>query len=244
MDNLSLSTLLLAGTGALFIGLGKSGVPGLGILVVPLMAHAFPAKDSVGILLPMLIAGDLMAIAIYRRHAQWRKLLGLVPYVVAGMVAAAFVLARVDNASLRPLLGGLILLLLLLELARMRLRLDNIPHNPLFSASIGASAGFATTVGNAAGPIMSLYLLSRELPKREFVGTAAWFFFVVNSAKVPLYAQLGMITGRSLLFNLAMLPLIGLGAYIGMRLLPRIPQRIFNLAVLLLTGLAALSLLW
>ena len=236
--------LLWAGAGAVLIGLAKNGVPGLGILVVPLLAHAFPARESVGILLPMLIVGDVTAIILYRRHAQWRKLLGLLPYVILGGIVAGFVLARLDNESLRPLLGALILGLLVLELIRMRANWIRLPHHPLFVGGIGVSAGFATTIGNAAGPIMNLYFLSRALPKHQFVGTAAWFFFVVNASKVPLYVHLDMITGQTLLLNVAMVPLILLGALAGYKLLPVIPQKLFNGLVLAVTALAALGLLW
>ena len=233
-----------AGLAAALVGLGKNGLPGLGILVVPLMAYAFPARESVGILLPMLVVGDVMAIAIYRRHAQWRTLLGLLPYVLAGMIAAAFLLARIDDATMRPLLGGLILLLLAIELLRMRFPWQRLPHHPAFVGTIGASAGFATTLGNAAGPIMSLYFLSRGLPKHQFVGTAAWFFFVVNCSKLPIYAHLGMITPDTLRLNAALIPLIVAGGWLGVRLLPVIPQHLFNKLVLALTALAAIGLLW
>lgn len=235
--------LLLGGVAALLVGMAKNGVPGLGILVVPLMALAFPTRTSVGTLLPMLITGDIIAILYYRRHAQWSKLWGLFPYVACGMALAWFVLKRIDDDHLRPLLGLLVLLLLLLELMRDRLGWTHLPHHPLFAAGTGASAGFATTVGNAAGPIMSLYLISRGLPKQQFVGTAAWFFFIVNVSKVPLYGGLGMITRESLLFDLAMAPLVVAGALLGIRLLPVISQKVFNRLVLILSAVAAISLL-
>ncbi len=237
------SIIIPAAVAALLVGLAKNGVPGLGILVVPLMAHAFPPRDSVGVLLPMLITGDLLAILLYRRHAQWRKLLTLLPYVLVGMIGAGWVLSRLDNETFRPLLGGLILLLLGLELLRMYKRWHHLPHHPAFTGTVGTAAGFATTLGNAAGPIMNIYLLSRELPKHQFVGTAAWFFFVVNCSKAPLYWHLDMITTDSLRFNLVMIPLIATGAWLGVRLLPVIPQRLFTGLVLGLTAVAALSLL-
>lgn len=241
--DLGLTTWLLAGLAGVLIGIAKNGVPGLGILVVPLMAYAFPARDSVGILLPMLIVGDVMAIALYRRHAQWRALIGLLPYVVVGMLVAAWVLARLDNTGLRPVLGGLILALLILEVARNRMNWTNLPHHPVFGSGIGIASGFATTLGNAAGPIMSLYLLSRDLAKSQFVGTAAWFFFVVNSSKVPLYVHLDIITGQTLWFNLLVAPTVVIGAFIGYRLLPHISPALFKNLVLTLTALAALGLL-
>ena len=235
--------LIPVGIAAVLVGFSKSGLPGLGILVVPLMAHAFPARDSVGVLLPMLIVGDVLAIARYRRDAQWRKLLGLLPYVVLGMIPAAIALVLLDNESMRPVLGCLILALLVLEGLRARFGWTNLPHHPLFVGGIGAFAGIATTIGNAGGPVMHLYFLSRGFEKRAFVGTAAWFFFVVNCSKVPLYLHLGMITDQTVFLNLSMVPLIAAGAWLGSRLLPVIPQQAFNMIVLALAGLAAMGLL-
>lgn len=237
------STWILAGCSAFLVGMAKNGVPGLGILVVPLMAYAFPARDSVGILLPILITGDVMAILLYRRHAQWRALLGMMPYVLVGIIVAGLVLQRLDNSALRPVLGMLILLLLGLELIRLRVGWKDLPHHPAFVGGIGVSAGFATTIGNAAGPVMSLYFLGRGLPKHQFVGTAAWFFFVVNCSKVPLFAALDMITLRTLTFNALMIPLVAAGALIGYRLLPRISPELFRGLVLVLTAVAAAGLL-
>ena len=243
MNEFTLGTWLASGLAALLVGLAKNGLPGLGILVVPLMALAFPARDSIGVLLPLLLVGDVLAIALYRRHAQWRKLLRLLPYVVVGMIGAGFVLAQLDNESMRPFLGVLILALLIMECIRMKYQWNQLPHHPVFAAAIGASAGFATTVGNAAGPIMSLYFLSRNLLKQQFVGTAAWFFFVVNSSKVPLYVHFDLITKDTLLFNATLIPAIGLGAWLGFRLLPIIPQRVFKALILVLAAIAALGLL-
>ncbi len=234
---------LIGGLGALLVGTAKSGVPGLGILAIPLMAAAFPARMSVGALLPLLIAGDVFAILYHHRSAQGRVLRGLFPYVAAGMAAGALFLARVSDAHLRPLLGGLVLLLIALDLLRQRMGWRRLPHHPLFVGATGASAGFATTIGNAAGPIMSVYFVSRGLAKAPFVGTQAWFFFLVNVAKVPVFAALGMITRETLRFNLQALPLVALGALLGVRILPHIPPRLFTAIVLTLAAAAALRLL-
>jgi uncharacterized membrane protein YfcA len=238
------ATLALGAVGALLVGLSKSGVPGLGIVAVPLMAMAFPTRVSVAALLPLLIVGDVFAIAYYHRHAQWRKLWGLFPWVAAGFALGVWMLARVDDRGLRPFLGGLVLALLALEQVRARLGWNGLPNHPAFVAFTGAAAGFATMVGNAAGPIMTLYLMSRDLDKEQFIGTSAWFFFLVNSSKVPVYLALGMMTRGSLTFDAALAPLVAAGALVGVRLLPRLSRRAFYDVALLLAAAAALRLLW
>jgi uncharacterized membrane protein YfcA len=236
---------MLIAVAALLLGMAKTGVPGIGILVVLLLALAFPedTKLSVGVLLPMLITGDVVAVAWYRRHAQWDKLWRLFPAVALGIGAGAWFLGRVSEHWFRPLLGWLILGLLLLELIRVRWRLDALAHHPVFAALTGLGAGFATTVGNAAGPIMSIYLIARGLPKQQFIGTAAWFFMIVNLSKVPVFVYQGMITRQTLQWNLVAVPLILAGAALGIRVVPHISQTLFNRLVLAFCAVAALKLI-
>jgi len=236
------SSLLLGCIAALLVGLTKTGVPGLGILIVPLMAMLFPAKQSVGALLLMLIVGDMFAVTYYRRHTQWNKLWGLFPAVMAGIAAGGFTLSRLDSATLKPMLGWLVLGMLALELARKRFGWTEVPHRWWFVVAAGFLAGFTTTVGNLAGPIMSIYLISKGLPKHQFMGTAAAFFCIVNLCKVPVFASLGMITGDTLRFDLMAIPVIVIGAIAGKRILPLIPQKVFNSAVLILAAVAAIRL--
>jgi uncharacterized membrane protein YfcA len=215
----------------------------MGILVVPLMASVFPAKQSVGALLPMLIVGDIFAVAFYRRHAEWNKLWGLIPSVAVGMALATWLLSQVDNQQMKPILGWLVLALIALDFVRRQLGWHDVPHHPLFVNTMGFLAGFGTTMGNVAGPIMTIYFLARGLvDKNRFIGTFAWYFLIVNTSKIPLYAPLGMITRESLLFDLYMVPLIAVGALIGKWALPRIPQQTFTWLVLLLAALAAVRL--
>lgn len=237
-------TLILGAVAAFFVGLAKTGMPGVAIPAVATMAQAFPddTKVSVGALLPVLIAGDLFAIAWYRRHARWGRLVRLLPYVAAGMIPGYMVLARIDTGGLRVLLGVLVLLLLALEVCRRRVGWLELPHRWWFTASAGVLAGFGTTVGNAAGPVMSIYLVSHGLQKREFIGTSAWFFLIVNVSKLPLFWGLGMITSGTLGFGLIILPMLAVGAFSGLYLLRRIPQKAFDRIVLVLAGLAAVHM--
>ena len=236
-------SLLLGFCGAALVGLTKTGVPGLGILVVPLMARVFPAKLSVGALLPMLICGDVFGVAYYRRHAQWNKLWGLFPCLIVGLAGGTLVLSKIDSAQLRPLLGCTVLGLVSLELLRRRFNWQNIPNQWWFVVFIGTLAGFVTTVGNAAGSIMGIYLLSKGLPKRQFMGTRAWYFLIVNCIKVPIFWRLGMITAETLRFDLYMAPMIAISALAGKMVLHKIPQGFFNWLVLSLAAVAALHLI-
>ena len=152
------------------------------------MAFAFGAKVSTGLLLPLLNAGDVLAVSIYRRHADWPQLAKMLPWAVAGLVLGTFVGGYLPDAVFRRLMGVMILVLVaLMAFLDYRKAWDKVPiHSPWFSIIAGLSAGFTTMVGNAAGPVMSLYLLSMRLPKASFIGTGAWFFLIVNLIKVPL----------------------------------------------------------
>lgn len=243
--DLTTAQWLQAGAAAFLVGFAKTGVTGLGILIVPLMASVFPARKSVGALLPMLLFADLFAVTYFRRHARWPLLLRLLPWVAPGMAVGYVALRNVTNAQLAPMLGSLVLILIALNALKARLgtRLEErLPRQLWFSALMGFLAGFATTIGNVAGPIMSVYLISMGLKKRQFMGTGAWYYLIVNALKVPLNSSLGLITAASLEFDLRCAPVIALGAGTGLLVFERIPQTWFNRAILALAAVAALRL--
>ncbi len=228
---------------AILVGMAKNGVPGLGILVVPMLAMVFPARMSVGALLPLLIAGDILAILRFRAHADVSVLRQLLPWAFAGIAAGGLILIILQDVRLEPLLGGLVLLLVGLELARTRGFLVSLPQRKGSAPVLGVLTGTATTLGNAAGPLMNLYLLSRGFVRHRFIGTAAWFFFVVNLCKVPVFAYAGMMSARTLLFDAVLVPFVVLGAFLGRGLLGKISDRTFKRVVLFLSALAAIRLL-
>jgi uncharacterized membrane protein YfcA len=112
----------------------------------------------------------------------------------------------------------------------------------LFAAVMGFMAGLTTMMANAAGPVMIVYLLAMRLPKVEFVGTSAWFFFIVNWLKVPFSVQLGLITVESIKLGLFMLPFIITGAVLGIVALRKMPQRVFEVTIQVLALAAAIKL--
>jgi uncharacterized protein len=231
---------------AVLVGLSKTGLPGVSIPAIWLMTEAFPddARLAVGALLPVLLLGDCFAVGWYRHHAQWNRLWRLFPAVVLGMLGGAVLLHCLEEGNdLRPILGGLILGLLVLEGCRRWFAWQNVPHQWWFVGGVGALAGFSTFVAHAAFPVMTIYLLSQGLPKQQFIGTAAWFFLIVNLAKVPFYTWSGMVTAETLRFDVWVAPAAALGGLLGIYLLRRIPQRAFEAIALTLAAVAALRLL-
>jgi uncharacterized membrane protein YfcA len=246
MLDLSLIGWVVVALCAVMVGVTKTGIPGLGILVVPLMAIAIPARQSVGVLLGILILADLFAIVYHRRNARWGHVLRLLPAAFAGIVAGYFGLKVVNDEQLKPIIGGIVLVMLGINYWRTRTKDKDapVPTQWWFAVGLGFMAGVTTMMANAAGPIMIIYLLAMQLPKIEFVGTGAWFFFVVNWLKVPFSAKLTLMTAASVKLDLMMLPFIATGAVIGIFFLKRIPQKAFTAVVQILAAAAAIKLLF
>jgi uncharacterized protein len=242
---MTLVSILLASTSALLVGLSKTGLPGVSILAIVLMTEAYPndAKFSVGAILPVLLAGDVFAVAWFRRDADWGRLVRLLPWVLAGMIPGVFVLLWFEGNQLRPIIGVLVLGMLAIEICRQRFGWEQMPHRWWFAAATGLLAGFTTFVANAAMPVMSIYLVSQDFDKRQFIGTAAWFFLILNVSKVPAYCAMHMLTWQMLPRAAALAPLTILGALFGVYVLSRIPQRFFDALALALAGVAAIRLI-
>jgi len=234
----------LGALGAFLVGLSKTGIPGLGILNVAIFTLVFPARESVGLVLVILICGDIVAVSTYRRDASWPHLLRLFPWAAAGVILGYFALGRVDDIQMRHLIG--VILLSLVVFQYLRSRRPALPDSgaqpppPWLAPIAGITAGFTTMVANAAGPVMVLYLLAMRLPKIVFVGTAAWYFLVLNVFKVPFSASLGLINPASLSVALLLGPFAMIGALVGRPIVERLNQRLFELTTLALTFGAAL----
>jgi uncharacterized membrane protein YfcA len=238
-------SILFASASALLVGLSKTGLPGVSILGIVLMTEAYPndAKTSVGAILPVLLAGDVFAVAWFRRHADWGRLVRLLPWVLVGSIPGYFVLRHFEGNELRPIIGILVIGMLLVEIGRQWFGWEKLPHRWWFAAITGVMAGFTTFVANAAMPVMSIYLVSQDLDKQKFIGTAAWFFLILNLGKVPPYWAMEMLTPPMLPTAAALAPLTILGALLGVYVLSRIPQRFFDALALTLAGLAAIRLI-
>lgn len=237
----------LLGLGAFAVGLAKTGVPGLSILFVAVFANVLPARESTGVVLPLLILGDVFAAASYRKNLVWSHLWRLFPWAVAGIIAGWFALGQLSDAWTARAIGLILLAMLIFHFTRQRPATATpsaAPRaSPAIAATTGLLAGFATLVANAAGPVMTVYLLAMRLPKLEFLGTGAVFFLLINWFKVPFMVNLGLINGSSLTLNLWLAPGVIAGALVGRVVAQRLAQRSFEHLALALAGLAALRLL-
>ena len=244
LPHLTPSQWLLAVLAALCVGLSKSGFTGISMLTVLLMARVFPAYESTGIVLPLLICGDIFAVGAYRKHAKWSYVLKMLPPAFAGICAGYWLMQRVPKHIFGPVIGWIVLAMVALQYLRKlrRAAFEAVPHTRWFAWAMGVWAGVATMMANAAGPVMSLYFLAVNLPKYEIVGTGAWFFLIINIVKLPFSLRLGLVNTASLAFNAALVPAVFAGIFLGRLLIKRVPQEVFEQILLISAAAAALRM--
>lgn len=233
-------------TAALIIGIAKTSFGGLGSVAVALLAFVLPTKESTAAALLLLITGDIVAVLRYRSNADWGLLRGLLPAVVPGLLLGAVFIWAVDDLTLRRSIGVLLMISVLVQLlSKLRDRADEPvgdgSHRPPRALTIGAgvAAGFTTMAANAAGPVTAVYLQLSRVNKMRFLGTSAWFYFIVNVAKTPLSATLGLFTRQVLSTVVVLIPVVLIGTLIGVRVIGRVQQRAFDLLTLLTSVVAA-----
>jgi uncharacterized protein len=231
---------------ALAAGFAKTAIGGVAMVTVALAASVLPARESTGLVLLLFIVADVYAIAAYRRHADWPTLRALAPAVVVGIVAgAAFVAVAADDV-VRRAIGGILLALVLVHLAtrrNLKARDSGAALPGALTAGAGVLAGFTSMVANAGGGVMTVYLLRVKLPVMAFLGTVAWFFFMVNLTKLPFAIGLGLISVTWLQLTVILTPLVLLGAWIGHRTIGYLKPALFEGLVLAFTVVAGLNLL-
>lgn len=242
MPSLSPIEWVLVTICAFLLGASKTGAVGASTLYVPLMATIFPARESTGILLPLLSIADIMGVMIYHHHARWRILWRVFPPAFVGIIIGYFCMREISNELLRPVIGGLVLLMLAMHFTMKDINAGERSHM-VIAAGIGLLAGVFTMMANASGPIMILYLLFMRLDKTKFMGTIAWFYFVSNLSKIPFSAQLGLINPHSLQLNAVLLPAVLLGGWAGYAFVKYIPQRAFEIVMRVLAVASAVYLL-
>ncbi len=233
--------------GALMVGIAKTGVTGLSFLSIALFTHVFQSsKQASGLVLPLLIFGDIVAVLSYRMHTQWHYLWRLFPWTATGVVVGYFTLGAISDHTAKTMVGGIIVTLAALSYWRRyrASRVDATESHLHWSvaAVVGITAGFITLVANAAGPLMAIYLIAMRLPKMQYAGTAAVFFLLLNLFKVPFMVDLGLITRQSFWLNLWLAPAVLIGALGGRWILARIDQDFFEKMVLGLSVVGGLLL--
>lgn len=233
---------------AALCGIAKTALPGAATIAVALCTVVLPAKESTGAILLMLMTGDLLAVWSYRRDADFRMLRRLVPAVLTGVGAGALFLHLASNDSTRRLIGAVLLLLVAITLAQRRSASrapDGAPAAGSRSARLiyGSLAGFTTMVANAGGPVTSMYFLACRYPVKAFLGTTAWFFFLVNLVKLPFSVSAGLVNPATLTLGALAAPVVIVSALAGRRLASHMDQRVFEPIIIVLTIVSALPLL-
>ena len=257
---------------AALCGIAKTALPGAATIAVALCTMVLPAKESTGAILLMLMTGDLLAVWSYRRDADFRMLRRLVPAVLAGVGAGALFLHLASNDSTRRLIGAVLLLLVAITLAQRRsasrapddASATRAPSPPAPTPAAreepgapaapaagsrparliyGGLAGFTTMVANAGGPVTSMYFLACRYPVKAFLGTTAWFFFLVNLVKLPFSVSAGLVNPATLTLGALCAPVVIVSALAGRRLADRMDQRVFEPIIIVLTIVSALPLL-
>jgi uncharacterized protein len=249
VPDLSVAAWLALGIAAAFAGFSKTAIGGAGVVAAALAAMVLPARASTGTILPLLICGDFIGVAVYRRSANWQLIVRLLPWVLGGIgVGVAFLDLVRGNRAMRSSIGMMILLVLAAHLVvggRLKERLTFRPDagratavQHLAAGLAGMGVGFCTMVANSAGAIMAVYLLLSGVTMMEFLGTGAWFFLIVNLIKLPFSLRLGLVDTGSLRLDLALVPGLLAGCGIGVAVIRWIQPKYFERAAL---GMAAVS---
>ncbi len=239
-ESLTIAQWVILAITALCIGMSKTGIQGVMLIIVPYMAMAFGAKESTGVILPMLCMADVVAVTYYKRIADWKEVIKLLPTAVLGFFVAIGVDKLIPTGGFRQLMAWTLALALVVMLWSEIYGKENKWMKKWWYASIfGLLGGFTTMIGNAAGPVMSVYLLSRRTGKMEYIGINAWFFLVVNLLKIPLQIFVwDNITWDTFELDLCMLPAIGLGAWLGIRIVRILPEKAFHHFIQIVTILS------
>ncbi|MAJ50382.1 MAG: hypothetical protein CMB82_02055 [Flammeovirgaceae bacterium] len=229
----------------LLVGMAKTGIHGTGMIAVPLLAIVFGGRASSGIMLPILILGDLMAVYHYNTYTQWEHLKRVLPFAFVGVLLGTYIGIFIDDLVFRQVMAGIIFFSVGIMFWNDKQQSYMTSQNFLFKAGLGMAAGFTTMVGNLAGSVMAVYLLSLNLLKNQFIGTAAWFFLIINLVKVPFHVySWETITWDSLFLDLLVLPFIALGSFLGIQLVKSVPEQIYRRFIIAMTIIAALLMMF
>ena len=234
---------MIAFSAALLLGIAKSGIKGLAILIVTGLALVYGAKESTGILMPLLICGDILAVIYYKRHVKWIYLIKLLPWMVAGVLVGVVLGKDLPEDLFKSGMAVIILISVAMMYYWERKKNKKVPNHLSFAALMGMMAGFTTMVGNLAGVFSNIYFLAIKLPKNEFIGTAAWLFFIINLFKIPFHIlSWGTINPASFQISLSLIPAVILGFMFGVSIVKKIKNDRYRQLILLLTGLGGLTI--
>lgn len=243
-NNLSFSSFLLAFVGVMLLGMSKSGIKGVGVIIVLLMAFVFGGKASTGILIPLMILADIFAVIYYHRHTQWKFLIKLLPSMVIGVLVGVWFGNDISEQLFKQIMAVFILTTVIIMIYMDRKQHKSIPTNKLFSNGMGLLSGITSMIGNLAGAFASIYFLAMRLPKNEFIGTAAWLFFIINVFKLPFHIFIWKtVTSETVVLNLFLAPAVIIGFFGGVQLVKLIHNDLYRKFILAVTAIGAITIL-
>ncbi len=243
--DLSITQWVVVGFATFLLGISKSGIKGIGILIVVALAFVFGEKASTGILLPLLIGADICAVIYYNRHANWSYILKLLPWMVIGVLIGVWIGHDISEVLFKKMMALIIIVSVIIMIYSENRKSETIPKSNVFSGVAGFLAGFTTMIGNLAGPISNIYFLAMRLPKNEFIGTAAWLFFIINVFKLPFHFFVWKtITLETLVLNSVLLPILISSFFIGVSIVKLISNVNYRRFILVVTALGGLIMLF
>ena len=236
---------LIALVCSLLLGIAKSGIKGVAVLIVTGLALVYGGRESTGILMPLLVCGDIFAVIYYKRHVEWIYLVKLLPWMVIGVLIGVVLGKDLPEDLFRMGMALIILFSVAMMYYWEKKKNKKVPTHWSFAASTGLLAGFSTMVGNLAGAFSNIYFLAIKLPKNEFIGTAAWLFFIINLFKVPFHIWVWeTINLESLKISLTLIPAVISGLLLGVFLVKKINNNKYRKLILIFTGLGGLAILF
>ena len=242
---LELYKFTIAAFCAFLLGVSKSGIKGIAALIVTGFALVYGAKTSTGVLMPLLLVGDVFAITYYKRHVQWKYIVKLMPWMVLGVLAGVVGGSYISDDFFKYGMGGIILFSVGQMYYWENKKDKTVPTHWSFGTIMGVLAGFTTMVGNLAGAFSNIYFLAMRLPKNAFIGTAAWLFFIINSFKVPFHIwSWETINTSSLPKSLELVPFVVAGLFVGVFLVKKINDESYRKLILLFTALGGIVILF
>ena len=245
MFELNLFDFSLAAFCAFLLGVSKSGIKGIAALIVTGFALTYGAKTSTGVLMPLLLVGDVFAITYYKRHVQWNHIIKLMPWMVLGVLIGVIGGSYISDNLFKYGMAGIILLSVGLMYYWENKKDKTIPSHWTFGGSMGLLAGFTTMIGNLAGAFSNIYFLAMRLPKNNFIGTAAWLFFLINSFKVPFHIwSWETINSKSIFISFQLVPFVLIGLVTGVFLVKKIENDSYRKLILLFTAIGGIAILF
>ncbi|MDB5704007.1 MAG: hypothetical protein JWN66_1123 [Sphingomonas bacterium] len=244
--NESLLFYALAVPAVILLGLSKGGFVGIGALALPILALAIPPVQAAAILLPILIAQDVVGIWAFRKDWDGHVLAWMLPGSVIGIALGWFLAARVSESAVMGVVGAISILFGGYRLWADRGGAIAAPtRSPGWVGTLfGVASGFTSQVAHAGGPPFQIWVLPRRLPRDVLVGTTAIFFAVTNWLKVPAYWALGQFSRENMLAAATLLPVAIASTLAGVWLVRRVSPALFYTAIYLLMVLVGVKLVW